>query len=218
MNPTISNQSLLQGSTTATPTGKEKSGTTATGMIEQKPTAENLRTSLNRQIIEASMSVSIKSGDNSQELFFRTALQGIYEALGNTEGVNITFESRIMPNYQMPTMNDSDNPFATPEGTANVILSFSLGLYANYSASHSGEDEAKMASNFIELIRGGFEKGYGEAEEILKGLGVFDGSLAEEIGKTFELVQKGYDDWLADKLTSLQPAETGEAAETDGEI
>lgn len=174
---------------------------------QQKPTESSMRASLNAQIIEASLKVSIQVGDNPQGLLFRTSLESIYESIGG-------FKSNINPDYKMPSMNDANNPYATPEGTANVILSFSLGLYAQYSQSHQGEDEAQTATNFIELVRGGFEKGYGEAVDILKALSVFDGNIKSDIEKTWELVQKGYDDWLSAKLNPAPAEEVNtEAAE-----
>ena len=193
--------SMQQNAVTASTT---KDSTAASEVKEQKPTTASLRSSFNAQIIEASLKVSIQVGDNPQGLLFRTSLESIYESIGG-------FKSNINPDYKMPSMNDSNNPYATPEGTANVILSFSLGLYAQYSQSHQGEDEAAMATNFIELIRGGFEKGYGEAVDILESLSVFNGDIKTDIEKTWELVQKGYDDWLSTKVNPT-PSETETAS------
>ncbi|MCM1512054.1 MAG: DUF5610 domain-containing protein [Oxalobacter formigenes] len=193
--------SMQQNTVTASTT---KDSTAASEVKEQKPTAASLRSSFNAQIIEASLKVSIQVGDNPQGLLFRTSLESIYESIGG-------FKSNINPDYKMPSMNDANNPYATPEGTANVILSFSLGLYAQYSQSHQGEDEAEMATNFIELIRGGFEKGYGEAVDILESLSVFNGDIKTDIEKTWELVQKGYDDWLSAKVNPT-PSETETAS------
>ena len=46
----------------------------------------------------------------------------------------------------------------------------------------------------------------GEAADILKGLGVMGegSSIASGIGKTYELVQKGYDDFLSSKLDAIK--------------
>lgn len=192
-------------STSTETTSAKDAATTSSEVAAQKPTQTNLRASLNAQIVQASLSVSIKAGDNSQALLFRSALDSIYEALGDG------FQSSIMPDYKMPSMTDDNNPYATPEGTANVILSFSLSLYASYSEGHKGEDSDETATNFINLIRGGFEKGFKEATDILKGLSVFEGEIKTDIEKTWELVQKGYDDWLAAQLT---PAQTEEPSET----
>ena len=50
------------------------------------------------------------------------------------------------------------------------------------------------------MIRGGFEKGFGEAREILDGLGVFAGAVETDVMKTRELVLQGYDRFLQDRL------------------
>lgn len=207
MNTTINAtlQKSLTLTTSTTTTTNESSSSTA--VQQQSASASSLRSSLNAQIIEASLKIEISASSNSQGLLYRSCLESVYEALSGN------FESQINPDYKMPSMMDENNPFATPEGTANVILSFSLGLYAQYSASHSGEDSAETATNFIELVRGGFEKGYNEAVEILDALSVFDGTIKSEIEKTWELVQKGYDDWLA-SMTNPVSEESAEVADT----
>ncbi len=56
-----------------------------------------------------------------------------------------------------------------------------------------------MARNFVDLIRGGFERGLGEARDILSGLGVLGADSPTEQGfnQTYALVMKGYEDFLA---------------------
>jgi len=67
-----------------------------------------------------------------------------------------------------------------------------------------------MARNFVDLIRGGFERGFGEARDILSGLGVLgaDSPIEQGINQTYALVMKGYDDFLAAKLTPRPAADT----------
>lgn len=205
---TINN--VQQNAAAVSTTKESTTSSNAASIASKKPTATNMRASQNAMIIEASLKVSVKAGDNPQGLLFRSSLESIYESIGG-------FESKINPDYQMPSMNDANNPFATPEGTAGVILGFSLGLYERFAASHKGEDEAEVAAKFIETVRGGFEKGYGEAVDILEALNVFEGNVKSEIQKTWDLVQKGYDDWLADKLASLQPQPETKPADVTGD-
>jgi hypothetical protein len=183
MNTPISN--LQQGTASVSITASQS---TTSYVMEQQNAGQGTRTSMNAMIIEASLKISISSGDNAQGLLYRTTLESIYEA------INTKFESKITPEYQMPETIDS------PETASNTILTFSLGLYASYSSRYSSQDESTTATNFIDLVRGGFEKGFNEAVDILKGLDVFKGNVADEINKTWELVQKGFDDFLASKL------------------
>jgi hypothetical protein len=49
-------------------------------------------------------------------------------------------------------------------------------------------------------------------------MSVFEGNVADEIGKTWDIVQKGYDDWLSATLESLnQPTETEGSTEASSE-
>ncbi|MCE1172405.1 MAG: DUF5610 domain-containing protein [Azovibrio sp.] len=152
----------------------------------------------NVRIMEASMSVSIKAGDDSMALLFRSAIDRINEVLAPEQG----------PDAIQNAMGQDNSP----EATAGRILSLSTGFYEAYAAQHPGEDPETLASNFVDLIRGGFEKGFNEAVDILKGLQVFQGEVESGVMKTYELVQKGLDDFLAGKL---KPVES--KVETSGE-
>jgi hypothetical protein len=157
--------------------------------------AATARHQLNVQILEASAKVSLAAGDNSQELIFRSAIDRINELLSPELG----------PNALQNLAVSQDN---SPEATAERILSLSTGFYEGYARQHPGEDPEKLATDFVNLIRGGFEKGFGEARNILEGLQVFDGEVKSGVLKTYELVHQGYDNFLADKLAALKTVPT----------
>lgn len=155
---------------------------------------EGQRAQLGAQIMQASMDVSISSGNNSLALLYRTAIDNINEHL----------EPFMGPNAIQGAMGQDNSP----EGTAGRILSMSTGFYEAYAAQRPNDDPEEVLRDFVDIVRGGFEKGYNEAAGILQGLGVMDeGSfVAEEIGKTFQLVQQGYDDFLNNMLAKLEEA------------
>jgi hypothetical protein len=153
-----------------------------------------LKHQLNVQILEASAQVSIAAGDQSQALVFRSAIDHINELLAPELGPNA---------IQSAVDNGVDT---SAEATADRIVSLSTAFYEGYARQHPNEDPEKLATNFVNLIRGGFEKGFGEAQNILEGLGVFDGEVKSGVQKTFDLVQKGYDDFLAGKLDAIKGA------------
>ncbi|GHU07968.1 hypothetical protein AGMMS50225_05760 [Betaproteobacteria bacterium] len=159
-----------------------------------------LKHQLNVQILEASANVSIAAGDKSQALLFRSAIDHINELLAPELGPNA---------IQNAVANGVDT---SAEATAERIVSLSTGFYEGYARQHPGVDPEKLATDFVNLIRGGFEKGYGEAQNILEGLGVFDGEVKSGVQKTFELVQKGYDDFLAGKLDAIRGAAASKVA------
>jgi hypothetical protein len=151
------------------------------------------------QILQASFSVSISAGDQPQALLFRSSVDHINQLLEPELGVNTLPNSAISQDY-------------SPEATAGRILSFSTGFYETYAKQHPGEDPEKLATDFVDVIRRGFEKGFDEAKNILEGLQAFNGDVAAGVMKTYELVTKGYDQFLADKLATLKPAEEASQA------
>lgn len=158
---------------------------------------EGQRNTLNAQILEASLQVSVQAGNNGLALLYRSAI----------DSINAYLEPELGPDAIGQAMGQDNSP----EATAGRILSMSTAFFEAYAAQHADEDPETVVRNFVELIRGGFEQGYREAEDILNGLGVLgEGSpVAEGIQKTYALVQQGYDDFLARKLEALRaPATT----------
>ncbi|MDR3159963.1 MAG: DUF5610 domain-containing protein [Zoogloeaceae bacterium] len=151
--------------------------------------AADAKHQLNVQILEASAKVSLTAGDDPLALVLRSAIDRINELLSPELG----------PNALQNTAGQDNSA----EATAERILSLSTAFYDNYAKQHPSEDPEETARNFVALIRGGFEKGFGEAQNILEGLGVFDGEVKNGVMKTWELVQKGYDDFLAGKLEAI---------------
>jgi len=150
-------------------------------------------------ILESALEVSLQAGNQSQALLFRTAIDRINEVLGPTEGEQAIQKAAGQDN--------------SPEATATRILAFTTGLYTAYAANHPDASQEQNAQDFVKLVRGGFEKGFNEAKDILQGLKVYEGDVATGIQKTYDLVQKGFDDFLA---TMIKPAEdTNKADKAD---
>jgi hypothetical protein len=152
-----------------------------------------LRKDLNVGILKASMEVSIRSGDQSQALLFRSAIEGINEALAPTLG----------PDAIQNAMGQDNSA----EATAGRIVSMSTAFFDAYAARRPGDDPETVLRDFMDVIRGGFEKGFGEARDILSGLGAFNGAVESDVMKTRELVLQGYDRFMLERLpTSDQQA------------
>lgn len=169
---------------------------TSTPLDEAQKTAaassqgqQNLR---NAQILEASLQVSLQAGNDSLALLYRTAVDAINQEL----------EPELGPDAIQNAM-DQDH---SAQATAGRIVGLSTAMFDAYAARYPDKDLAEVAQDFVELIRGGFEQGYQEAEDILNSLGVLgeDSPVAAGIAQTYELVHKGYDDWLQAKLAALR--------------
>ncbi|MBP7467480.1 MAG: DUF5610 domain-containing protein [Thauera sp.] len=147
-----------------------------------------LRKDLNVGILQSSMAVSIRAGDESQALLFRTAIEGINEALAPTLG----------PDAIQNAMGQDNSA----EATAGRIVSMSTAFFDAYAARRPDDDPETVLREFMDVIRGGFEKGFGEARDILSGLGVFTGAVEADVTKTRELVLQGYDRFMLERLPS----------------
>lgn len=166
--------------------------TKATGAAPAASSTVTLRQQQNVEILRASMEVSIQSGNDSMQLLYRAAIDRINGLLEPTLGPDA-----------IAAASGQDN---SPEGTAGRILAQSTAFFDAYAAQHKDKDPEAVLRDFVGLIRGGFEKGYGEAFDILSGLGVMgdDSPIQTGVQKTFELVQKGYDDFLSSRLAALK--------------
>ncbi|WP_206434411.1 DUF5610 domain-containing protein [Iodobacter ciconiae] len=144
-----------------------------------------IRAQTNQQILQASLQVSISSGDKPMQLLFRTAIDKINEVL--------------KPEFGDDAIKNALGQDNSPEGTAGRIVALSTGFYEAFAKQRPGQDPEKTAEEFTKVIRGGVERGFKEARDILKSLQVLDGTIASNIDKTYDLVQKGLDDFLASK-------------------
>lgn len=192
--PDISKTSAASDRITQPQTRQSQNVTSA--KAERQDTNVSIKQQLNIQILQMSFTTSIQAGNESQSLLFKAAIDKINEALAPELGADA---------IQSKASEDS-----SPEATAGRILSLSTGFFDAYAAQHPNDPPEKVAQDFVDLIRGGFEQGFKEAADILGGLNVFDGEIKDGIMKTYDLVNKGFDDFLTGKL---QPADNTDNAE-----
>ena len=170
------NSTSASAATTATDANKAADNVTVGGA------AAKARASLNTSIVQASLTVSIKSGNDSLSLVYKSAITNINEALKADFGDD--------------AIQNAAGTDQSPEATADRIVSLSTAFYSAYKNQHPGEDDATSRENFVSTIRKGVEQGFKEAKDILQGLKVLQGDVASNIDKTYELVMKGLDAFL----------------------
>lgn len=147
----------------------------------------------NRSILTASLEVSIKSGDDSMSLLFKTTIENLNETLEVDFGPNAIGAPDAAAGF--------GGLDVSPEATAGRIVSLSTGLFQLYQDSNPDKDFASALKDFTELIGGAIDKGFEEARKILDGLGVLQGDIASNIDKTYQLVQDGLQAFI-DRMTS----------------
>lgn len=138
---------------------------------------------LNASIMQASLNVSIGSENEPLALLYKTAITNINEALKGQYGDDAIQNAASQDN--------------SAEATASRIVSLSTGFFDAYKKQNPGMDDDTALTKFMDTISGGMEKGFKEARDILGGLKVLNGDIASNIDKTYELVQKGYADFIA---------------------
>ena len=140
----------------------------------------SLTTQSNVRILQASMDANISAGNEPMALLFKTALEGINEALKGQLGDNAVQNAYA-----------SGTDFS-PQATADRIVKMSTGFFEQYKANHADLSVEDALNSFSDLIGGGIDKGFKEARDILGGLKVLDqGNIASNIDDTYKLVQEG---------------------------
>ena len=121
----------------------------------------------------------MSTGYESLTLLYKTAIDGINDALKETFGDNAIHEAY-----------DSGLD-VSPEATAKRIVSQSTAFFGAYRVQNPELSLEEALVKFTEVISGGIDQGFAEAREILDGLQVLEGNIADNIDKTFDLVQSG---------------------------
>lgn len=119
---------------------------------------EGQRAQHNAQILQASMDVSISAGNHSLTLLYRAAVDKLNEVLAPELGADAIAQAQ---------QQDQSS-----EAVAGRIVSMGTALFERYAAKYPDKDPETLLQDFVATLRGGFEQGYGEAKDILEGLGV----------------------------------------------
>ena len=147
----------------------------------QESSSVTAKKQFNAAILQSAVDVSASSKFLS--LTFKTAIEGINDALKETLGDNAI-------------QNAYDSGLdISPEATAERIVSLSTAFFGSYQKQHPELSQDDALTKFTDIISGGINTGFGEARDILSGLQVLEGDIASNIDLTYELVQN--------KLTSF---------------
>lgn len=174
-------------------TPRTDASTTATPAPTAAEAMARSKAQFNTQIVQASLTVSISAGNEPQQLVLRSVIDKLNELMDDGSGTS-----------PLDAASKQDN---SPEGTAGRIVSMATAFYDAFAAKHPNDDESETAASFIDTIRSGVEQGFKDARGILESLSVLQGDVAGNVDKTYDLVMKGLDDFLA----KFQPKETADA-------
>lgn len=145
----------------------------------------------NLAILEANRNASLSVPGEPLSLLYQTAIDAINAELATTMGSNAIERAQ------------REGVDTSPEATAERIVGMTMGTFGKFQEIHAGLPESEQVDRFLELISSGIDQGFGAAKDILEGLSVLEGSIADDINKTYELVQQSLEQFrehfLADK-------------------
>ena len=180
---TGANSASSLSSVSSSAAGKEEKVQPKDASATEMSVNDRTRLQLNASIMQASLNVSIGSENEPLALLYKTAITNINEALKGQYGDDAIQNAASQDN--------------SAEATAQRIVSLSTGFFDAFKKQNPDLDDDAALSKFMDTISGGMEKGFKEARDILGGLKVLNGGIASNIDKTYELVQKGYADFIA---------------------
>ncbi len=151
---------------------------------ESELTLEAIKKQNNKAVLQASMEVSVGAGNEPLALLYKTAIEGINDVLKADFGDNA-----------IATAFDSGID-VSPQATADRIVSMSTAFFAQYQGQNTDMSTKEAVKTFVKLIGSGIDQGFSEAKDVLKGLKVLDGDIANNIDTTYNLVQKGLQDFV----------------------
>lgn len=148
--------------------------------LEPVDSAQTRKAKTNAATLQAHLDVSIGSKYNPMSLIYKTALEGINEALKPSFGANAAQK-----------IQDSGIDVSA-EATAGRIVSLSTAFFAAFQEQNKDMELEEQVDSFLSVIGGGVDQGFSEARKILDGFGVLEGDLAENINRTYDLVFDGF--------------------------
>ena len=101
----------------------------------------------------------------------------------------------LKPAFGENTLSGMGGQKTTADGAADQIISLITQFLDALKQKQAGEDGATNLKDLVATIRDGFEQGYEEAMNLLKGMGVLSDDMASEFARIHDLVLKGLSDF-----------------------
>lgn len=98
-----------------------------------------------------------------------------------------------------------------PENTSARIVNSATAFLSGFQTAHPELQGEELMNKFLEVVGGGLQQGFDEAQGILSDLKVFDGLVKDNFSATTDLVQKGMENFKNQYL-GIAPEPTSEEA------
>ena len=191
------NPAATQASQQPTNTAAAAEQTAKADPSQNMTTQQQTKTEFNRSILQASLDVNINAGNDSLALVFKAATEKINEILEPDLG------PRALDNAVESGLDVS------PEATADRIVSLTTGLFSRFQEANPELQGSELVDHFTDVIGGGILQGFGEAREILDGMGALTEDIAGNIDQTYNLVVEKLEQFRVENGGSERPDNPG---------
>ncbi len=196
----------IQTYQTNTPSPKKSAETNQVANPESQipTTSAELKTTQQASLIAHLFGEGRSTNENSLKLTYQAAIEQLNERL--SAELNLT-EEGALPISEETLQQQGGMEYWTPENTAKRIVEGSTAFFTAFQESNPDLEGEALIDRFIEVIGGGIAKGFEEAKEILGDLKVLEGSIADNIEKTYALVQEGFQNFRNQYLEPFNSTE-----------
>ncbi len=132
------------------------------------------------------------ASESSLKLTYQAAIEKLNEVLSVEFGLT---EDATTPISDEALKQQGGMEYWTPENTAKRIVDGSTAFFSAFQSANPELEGEALVDRFIEVVGGGVTKGFEEAKGLLGDLDVLEGSIADNIEKTYALVQEGFQDF-----------------------
>jgi hypothetical protein len=129
------------------------------------------------------------ANESSLKLTFQVAIDEINKILSSEFGLT---EGVATPISEETLKQQGGMEYWTPENTAQRIVDGSTAFFAAFQSANPDLEGEALIDRFIEVVGGGVTQGFEEAKNLLGDMKVLEGSIADNIDKTYTLVQEGF--------------------------
>lgn len=188
--------------------------TSPSGKNQQAPgqekmlTKEQQRVETQANLIQHLFGEGAPKNANALKILFQETIDKINEVLTPDLGPEVISAEKLA--------EQGGIDYWSPENTANRIVQGTVGFFEAYKSANPTLEGEALLDKFLGVIGGGIEDGFEDATNILKGFGVYEGSIKENAEKTFELVQQGLQAFREQQMQAMglsepQPVQTAES-------
>jgi len=142
------------------------------------------------------------------ELFsMKVSYQSAIEAINEKLRIDLGLDSEAAdPVSQQKLEEQGGMEYWSSENTAKRIVDGATGFLSGFQNAHPELEGEALMDKFMDVVGGGLIQGFEQAKGFLGDLNVFEDTVEENYNATFDLVQKGMEQFRKDFLGIVDEA------------